>query len=85
MAKAHNLSFFSPFLVGFLMVLFLSDLTSVYGQSCYPQATVELGGGALCVMCGFQCGRVGGITFDSTTCGYNPETGNNVCICCING
>ncbi|KAI3973722.1 hypothetical protein MKX01_031142 [Papaver californicum] len=91
MAKAHHhLSFSAPFLVGFLLVLFVSDLAYVH-SSCYPQGSVELEPGFDCtyaycsyIIChNYQVET--GIKYDSVACGYNPETGNKVCICCIDG
>ncbi|KAI3973723.1 hypothetical protein MKX01_031143 [Papaver californicum] len=82
MEKApHHLSFFSPFLVGFLLVFFVSDL------SCYPQGSAELEPNKNCDVneCyDVFCVRTG-IWYDSAACGWNPETGNNVCICCLRG
>ncbi|MCL7032699.1 hypothetical protein MKW94_024623 [Papaver nudicaule] len=87
MAKAHHLKF-SPFLVGFLIVLFVSDLGYVH-STCYPQAYIELdhgscedfGGGS---NCNSRC-AVQGIQSDSYACGWNQDTGKSVCICCIDG
>ncbi|KAI3897964.1 hypothetical protein MKX03_027191 [Papaver bracteatum] len=88
MEKAHHLSFFSTFLVGLFMVFFVSDFSYVRSQSCYPQGYFELHPGEACegneLYPFIYCPGLG-ITFDATSCGYNPETGNEVCICCING
>ncbi|KAI3897962.1 hypothetical protein MKX03_027189 [Papaver bracteatum] len=88
MAKAlHHLSFFSSFFVGFLLVLFVSDMACVHSQSCYPQGSIELEPNKNCVVneCyDFICVRTG-VWYDSAACGWNPETGNNVCICCLKG
>ncbi|KAI3897963.1 hypothetical protein MKX03_027190 [Papaver bracteatum] len=91
MAKPHHPSFFIPLLVGFLLILLVSDMAYVHSDSCYPQGTVELEPGktysadeCYFVFC-WDLQVQYGITYDATTIGWNPETGNEVCICCITG
>ncbi|KAI3880227.1 hypothetical protein MKX03_015206 [Papaver bracteatum] len=73
MAKAS----FSPFLVGFLLVLFVADIAYVHGQSC--NAVFAFG---KCEQCDFTCGYVFGIdNFDFSVCDIQEAV--NWCLCCL--
>ncbi|KAI3942613.1 hypothetical protein MKW92_012538 [Papaver armeniacum] len=85
MAKTHQLGF-SPFLVGFLLVLLVSDLACVQGSSCNVVTYKE---NTLCKDCyrfcetqvlAFQIQ-----TFDRAVCdGWDENIGaTTLCVCCL--
>ncbi|KAI3942612.1 hypothetical protein MKW92_012537 [Papaver armeniacum] len=87
MAKAHCLSFFSPFVVGFLLVLFVSDLTYVNGKSCWAVGSVDFGivdpdlGDGVFVFCDYECKKIDP-NYEYYDTSSNEETGQRGCICC---
>ncbi|KAI3888213.1 hypothetical protein MKW92_017844 [Papaver armeniacum] len=97
MAKAHCLSFFSPFVVGFLLVLFIllfffGTLTGtscmyVNGKSCWAVGSVDFGivdpdlGDGVFVFCDYECKKIDP-NYEYYETSSNEETGQRGCICC---
>ncbi|KAI3888211.1 hypothetical protein MKW92_017842 [Papaver armeniacum] len=90
MAKTHHLSFFSPLLIGFLLVLFVSDLAYVRGKSCQLLGSVDFGivdpelGDAVFLYCLDECLKIDPRTEYYVT-GSDEETGQRACACCLWG
>ncbi|RZC76432.1 hypothetical protein C5167_000552 [Papaver somniferum] len=86
MAKAIHLSFFSPFLLGFLLVLCVSNLTYVRAKSCWAVGSVDLGvdpvlGDGAFIFCDDGCKDIDP-NYEYYDTSFNEETGQRGCICC---
>ncbi|KAI3986125.1 hypothetical protein MKX01_036434 [Papaver californicum] len=77
MAKAAHLSF-SPFLIGFLLVLVVADIPYVRGEPCH----VEVYAWGQCHECDDACRSVSPVLVSHTVCLPDGETGVNYCACC---
>ncbi|MCL7046208.1 hypothetical protein MKW94_019326 [Papaver nudicaule] len=85
MAKTHQS--FSPFLVGFLLVLFVSDLAYVHGKSCYLLGVADLGvdpdmGDIAYIFCDAECKKIDE-NYEYFEKLINAETGQRFCQCCL--